>query len=63
MAVVASLTIITICKKFQYNDKNIIYVFKILGKHSMAIYLLHIILGSGIRIVLLKLSINTSYFS
>ena len=59
MAVVASLTIITICKKFQYNDKNIIYVFKILGKHSMAIYLLHIILGSGIRIVLLKLSINS----
>ena len=59
MAVVASLTIIIICQRIQYNYKSIISVFKILGKHSMAIYLLHIILGSGIRIILLKLSINS----
>jgi len=59
MALLASLVIISYSEKLQYKRNFIINTLKYFGKYSMSVYLLHIILGSGIRIVLLKLSIDS----
>ena len=58
MAIVGSLLVIEATKVFQYKENIVVNILKAIGKHSMAIYLLHIILASGIRIILLKLGIN-----
>ena len=58
MAIVGSLLVIELTKAFQYKENILVNVLKCIGKHSMAIYLLHIILASGIRIILVKLGVE-----
>lgn len=56
IAIVGSLLIISSFRKFSFLNKS--KIFNLLGKYSFEIFLLHTIIGSGMRIVLIKLGVS-----
>ena len=53
--------IICICTKVKHEGNKLANTFKYIGKNSMEIYLLHIMFTAGLRIILLKLKINSIF--
>lgn len=57
-SLIAIALIVLVCEKVSNKTNVLIKALDIMGAYSMEIFLLHIILGSGIRVILMKLSIT-----
>lgn len=61
MAVSASVVLIYFCSRESIIKNKVVKIMKTCGKYSMTIYLLHTIFGSGIRIILVKIGIDSFF--